>query len=174
MRCPYCGAHETKVVDSRVAGDMDQIRRRRACEECGDRFTTFETAELTMPRVVKANGAREAFDETKLRAGIQTALEKRPVSVNDIETAISRIKRSIVRLGEREISARIVGDLVMEQLRNLDEVGYIRFASVYKSFQDAEEFREVLELLQRNPGQKTDSQLRLIEDAVAATKGSKS
>lgn len=144
MHCPFCGHEETKVNDSRLAGEGRQIRRRRECLKCGERFTTFETAELVMPVVVKGDRAREAFDEVKLRAGMAKALEKRPVSPEQIDEAVSRIVHKVRALGDREISARAVGELVMEELRHLDEVAYVRFASVYRSFEDVDEFRQLI------------------------------
>ena len=151
MRCPFCGAQDTRVIDSRLSQDGDQVRRRRECTECRERFTTFEVAELTMPRVVKTNGNREPFREEKLRAGILRALEKRPVGSDLIEAAIHRIKKKLLATGEREISSRLIGESVMAELARLDQVAYIRFASVYRSFQDVNEFREVIEHLELEP-----------------------
>jgi transcriptional repressor NrdR len=147
MHCPFCNHVETKVIDSRLAGEGSQIRRRRECLKCSERFTTFETAELVMPQVVKSDRGREPFDEQKLRAGMLKALEKRPVPSEAIDEAISRIEQKIRALGEREVPARRLGELVMEELRHLDEVAYVRFASVYRSFQDVEAFREEIERL---------------------------
>jgi transcriptional repressor NrdR len=149
MHCPFCGHTETKVIDSRLAGEGRQIRRRRECLDCGERFTTFEAAELLLPRVVKSDGSREPFDEAKLRAGMVKALEKRPVSSEAVEAAVERICHRLRVLGEREVASRQVGELVMEELRHLDEVGYVRFASVYRSFQDVEAFRETIDGLRR-------------------------
>jgi transcriptional repressor NrdR len=147
MYCPFCGHVETKVTDSRLAGEGRQIRRRRECLDCGERFTTFEAAELVMPLVVKSDSTREPFDEQKLRAGMSKALEKRPVPQEAVEEAVSRIDHKLRSLGEREVASRLVGELVMEELRHLDEVAYVRFASVYRSFQDAEAFREEVDRL---------------------------
>ncbi len=147
MHCPFCGHVETKVNDSRLAAEGRQIRRRRECLSCGERFTTFETAELVMPLVVKSDDSREPFDEQKLRSGLLRALEKRPVSQDSVEEAISRIGHRLRSLGEREVASRFVGELVMEELRHLDEVAYVRFASVYRSFQDVDAFREEIERL---------------------------
>ncbi|MDP5208624.1 transcriptional regulator NrdR [Microbulbifer sp. 2205BS26-8] len=147
MHCPFCGAEETKVVDSRLVAEGDQVRRRRECLECRERFTTFETAELLLPRVVKQNGQREPFYEDKLRAGIQRAVEKRPVSTERVESAVSQIKHALQATGERELPARAIGELVMEQLRELDQVAYVRFASVYRRFEDVSEFNEEIERL---------------------------
>ncbi|MDA7849761.1 transcriptional regulator NrdR [Porticoccaceae bacterium] len=147
MYCPFCNADDTKVVDSRLVADGGQVRRRRECVVCSERFTTYELAELVMPRVIKSDGSREPFDEDKLRAGFQRALEKRPVSIEQIEIALSQIKHFLQVTGEREISSRIVGEEVMSQLHELDEVAYIRFASVYRSFQDLNEFQDELNRL---------------------------
>ena len=144
MYCPFCNADDTKVVDSRLVADGGQVRRRRECVVCSERFTTYELAELVMPRVIKSDGSREPFDEDKLRAGFQRALEKRPVSIEQIEIALSQIKHFLQVTGEREISSRIIGEEVMSQLHELDEVAYIRFASVYRSFQDLNEFQDEL------------------------------
>lgn len=145
MHCPFCAHPETKVIDSRLVADGEQIRRRRECILCGERFTTFETAELVMPRVIKQDGKREPFDEDKLRSGIQRALEKRPVSIESIEAAITHIKQKLRATGEREVASRDVGEWVMDELRSLDEVAFVRFASVYRSFKDLEEFRAEIE-----------------------------
>ena len=147
MHCPFCGHEETKVNDSRLAGEGRQIRRRRECLKCGERFTTFETAELLMPLVIKGDRGREAFDEGKLRAGMEKALEKRPVSREQVDEAVSRIVHKVRSLGDREVSARAIGELVMEELRHLDEVAYVRFASVYRQFEDVEAFHEEIERL---------------------------
>ncbi len=149
MRCPFCGAHDTRVLDSRLANEGDQVRRRRECNICKERFTTFEVAELTMPRVVKRNGVREPFDEKKLRSGMLRALEKRPVEGDAIEAAVSRIKKSLMVLGEREIAAQELGEKVMKELSALDHVAFVRFASVYRSFQDVSEFTEMIADLQK-------------------------
>jgi len=147
MHCPFCGHEETKVNDSRLAGEGRQIRRRRECLKCGERFTTFETAELVMPVVVKGDRAREAFDEGKLRAGMEKALEKRPVPREQLDEAVSRIVHKVRSLGDREVSSRAVGELVMEELRHLDEVAYVRFASVYRQFEDVQAFHDEIEKL---------------------------
>jgi transcriptional repressor NrdR len=149
MHCPFCGHAETKVIDSRLAGEGRQIRRRRECLECAERFTTFETAELLLPNVVKGDRSREAFDEKKLLAGMQKALEKRPVGREAIEDAVARICHRLRSMGEREIPSRTIGEMVMEELRHLDEVGYVRFASVYRSFQDLDAFRAEIDQLKR-------------------------
>ncbi len=149
MRCPFCNATETKVIDSRLANEGSQVRRRRECLECSERFTTYETAELKLPRVVKRDGRREAFDEHKLRSGIERSLEKRPVRTEDIDAAVSRIKHKLLS-SEREVSSSRLGEWVMEELRNLDQIAYIRFASVYLSFDDMDAFRETIERLERD------------------------
>tara|TARA_R110000823_G_scaffold198080_7_gene329214 strand:+ start:22375 stop:22839 length:465 start_codon:yes stop_codon:yes gene_type:complete len=151
MHCPFCAAEDTRVIDSRLVAGGDQVRRRRECLSCAERFTTYEAAELVMPRVIKHNGSREPFDEEKLRAGLQRALEKRPVSVEDIEAAITQIKHAVRSAGEREVKSLAVGQLVMDHLKKLDQVAYVRFASVYRSFQDLAEFRDEIERLQREP-----------------------
>ena len=147
MYCPFCGHIETKVTDSRLAGEGRQIRRRRECLKCGERFTTFESAELLMPMVIKGDRAREAFDEHKLRAGMEKALEKRPVPRAQLDEAVSRIVHKVRGLGDREVPARTIGELVMEELRQLDEVAFVRFASVYRQFEDVEAFHAEIERL---------------------------
>jgi len=147
MFCPFCNADDTKVIDSRLVANGGQVRRRRECGACGERFTTYELAELVMPRVIKTDGTRQSFDEDKLRAGFQRALEKRPVSIEQIEVAISEIKHFLQVTGEREIPSKIIGEEVMRQLRELDAVAYVRFASVYRSFQDISEFQAELNRL---------------------------
>lgn len=148
MHCPFCSAVDTKVIDSRLVADGTQVRRRRQCLECNERFTTFEVAELVMPRVIKSNDIREPFNEDKLRSGMLRALEKRPVSADDVEKAISHIKSRLRATGEREVPAKLVGNLVMDALKQLDKVAYIRFASVYRSFEDIREFGEEIARLQ--------------------------
>ncbi|EMB6138441.1 transcriptional regulator NrdR [Proteus mirabilis] len=148
MHCPFCTAVDTKVIDSRLVGDGSQVRRRRQCLVCHERFTTFEVAELVMPRVVKSDEIREPFDEEKLRRGMLKALEKRPVSSDDVEAAINHIKSQLRATGEREIPSKQIGNFVMEQLKKLDKVAYIRFASVYRSFEDVRDFGEEIAKLQ--------------------------
>ena len=150
MRCPFCSHGETKVIDSRLVAEGDQVRRRRECLECGERFTSFESAELVLPRVIKGNGSRQPFDEDKLRSGILRAIEKRPVSLETVESTINSIKYKLRATGEREVSTGVVGELVMDALRELDHVAYVRFASVYRSFQDINEFKEEVERLSRD------------------------
>ncbi|WP_278183112.1 transcriptional regulator NrdR [Vibrio misgurnus] len=148
MHCPFCSENDTKVIDSRLVADGHQVRRRRQCLACSERFTTFESAELVMPRVIKTNGNREPFDEDKMIGGLQRALEKRPVSADAVELAISTIKSKLRATCEREVPSKLIGNLVMEQLKVLDKVAYIRFASVYRSFEDVREFGEEIAKLQ--------------------------
>ena len=166
MRCPFCHAQDTKVIDSRLANDGDQVRRRRRCLACTERFTTYEGAELSFPRIIKGDGSRAPFDENKLRSGMLRALEKRPVDSDQTEQAINRIRRRLSARGEREIPSRTIGEWVMEELRGLDQVAYVRFASVYRSFQDVHAFREVIERLEREPSPEAKRyQLSLLPDA---------
>ncbi|MCK6262577.1 transcriptional regulator NrdR [Vibrio sp. ZSDE26] len=148
MHCPFCSENDTKVIDSRLVADGHQVRRRRQCLACSERFTTFETAELVMPKVIKTNGNREPFNEDKMVGGFQRALEKRPVSADSIELAISMIKSQLRATGEREVPSEMIGNLVMDQLKDLDKVAYIRFASVYRSFEDIREFGEEIAKLE--------------------------
>ena len=151
MHCPFCGADDTKVIDSRLVADGDQVRRRRECTTCGERFTTFETAELVMPRVVKRDGSREPFNEDKLKSGLLRALEKRPVSTEAIEESLNRIIHRLRSTGERELASRSVGEEVMRELRRLDDVAYVRFASVYRRFEDVSEFQEEIRRMSSKP-----------------------
>ncbi|MEO8402338.1 MAG: transcriptional regulator NrdR [Gammaproteobacteria bacterium] len=150
MYCPFCYANDTKVTDSRLIGEGNQVRRRRECLICKERFTTYETAELALPRVIKRDGRRDVFHQEKLRAGFLRALEKRPVGLELIENAISRIIHKARACGEREIPSKQIGEWVMEELHGLDQVAYVRFASVYRSFQDIKEFREEVSRLEKN------------------------
>jgi transcriptional repressor NrdR len=149
MRCPVCSAQDTRVLDSRLVNEGDQVRRRRECNVCKERFTTFETAELTLPRIVKRDGNREPFEERKLRSGMLKALEKRPVDSDAIEAAINRIKKELMETGYREIPVQLLGEKVMKELSLLDHVAFVRFASVYRSFQDVSEFTDMIEGLQK-------------------------
>lgn len=150
MHCPFCNADDTKVIDSRLVGEGYQVRRRRQCTDCNERFTTFEVAELIMPSVIKSNKIREPFNEEKLRNGMIRALEKRPVSSDAIEDAITRIKSKLRATGEREVAAKLIGDYVIDELKSLDKIAYIRFASVYFSFDDIEQFgKEIAKLQQK-------------------------
>ena len=148
MHCPFCAHEETKVIDSRLSGEGRQIRRRRQCLDCNERFTTYESAELVMPRLIKSDNRREPFDEQKMRASMRRALEKRPVSSEQFEQAVGRLVHRLRTMGEREVKSRLIGDLVMDELRGLDEVAYVRFASVYRSFQDVTEFQDEVRRLQ--------------------------
>lgn len=165
MRCPFCFAEETKVTDSRLADDGETVRRRRECLSCHERFTTFERAELRLPQVIKTDNSREPFDESKLRAGMRRALQKRPVDAEAMEAALGRIRHKLIASGEREIPSLQIGSWVMEELKDLDHVAYVRFASVYRSFQDLEQFSEEVERLQNEPpAESRKAQLKLIPD----------
>ena len=151
MHCPYCGYTDTKVIDSRLIAEGLQTRIRRECPECGERFTTFETAELLMPKIIKQrNNMREPFNEQKLREGLFRALEKRPVGEEEVEKLIEDIKKDIRATGEREVKSRLIGEIIMKRLRGLDEVAFIRFASVYRRFEDITEFSEEVEKLTKD------------------------
>lgn len=141
MQCPFCRVDETKVIDSRLVGEGDQVRRRRECISCGERFTTYETIELSLPRVLKRDGSCVQFREEKLRAGILRALEKRPVRTEQVDAAVNRILKRLRASGEREIETKVLGEWVMVELRGLDEIAYVRFASVYRRFQDIDQFQ---------------------------------
>lgn len=151
MKCPFCGTFDTHVIDSRVSEAGDSVRRRRRCGACDKRFTTYETVELRLPQVVKANGNREEFSGAKLREGFRRALHKRPVPTEYVDQAIEHIIKQVLSLGEREIPARLLGEMVMQALKPLDKIAYIRFASVYKSFQDIEDFRHMIKDLDKQP-----------------------
>lgn len=171
MHCPFCGNDETKVIDSRLAGEGHQVRRRRECLACGERFSTFETAELVMPRIIKRDETRQPFDEHKLRNGIVRALEKRPVSAETIEKIIANISHALQTLGEREVPAGAVGELVMQELQKVDEVAYVRFASVYRSFQDVTEFQDEIRRLQQMTAASSREQMSLLPDSKSKKKG---
>lgn len=152
MQCPFCHHPETRVVDSRLAQEGEQVRRRRECAECGERFTTYEiAADLAMPRILKRDRSRELFSDDKLRDGVMRALEKRPVETEAVDAAIERVKRQLRRSSEREVESRQVGEWVMAELRLLDEVAYIRFASVYREFSDVAAFRDEIDRLEQEP-----------------------
>ena len=171
MHCPFCAHDDTKVNDSRLAAEGTQIRRRRECLACGERFTTFETAELVMPLVVKNDQRRVPFDENKLRGGLHKALEKRPVSRESVEEAVGHITRKLRSLGEREVTSRQIGEIVMEELHKLDEVAYVRYASVYRHFQDVEAFREEVDRLRHRRGKApSEGQLSLLPGDVTPPK----
>ena len=150
MHCPFCGAVDTRVIDSRLVSEGNHVRRRRECVTCEERFTTYESAELVMPRIIKQGGIREPFNEDKLLAGLTKAFEKRPVGIEKVEEAINRIKTTLRATGEREILSRDVGEEVMKELRELDEVAFVRFASVYRSFKDLNEFRQEIDRLSQD------------------------
>ena len=162
MHCPFCQHEDTRVIDSRESEDGSTIRRRRECEACGERFNTFETAEIKLPSLVKSDGRREAFDEGKLRTGFERALQKRPVSGEQIDVAVRSVIHALRMTGEREIASRRVGEFVMDELKKLDQVGYVRFASVYRSFQDVADFREEIERLERDLPAMATEQLPLL------------
>lgn len=145
MHCPFCNVADSKVIDSRLAAAGSQIRRRRECLSCGERFTTFESYEMVMPRVIKSNGKNEPFDEEKLRRSLRHALQKRPITQEQIESVLSDIQLQIRRLGERDVKSRLIGEIVMKALFAMDHVAYVRFASVYQDFQDVEAFRRQIE-----------------------------
>ena len=149
MHCPFCQAQDTKVIDSRLVGDGSQIRRRRECELCQARFTTFETADLALPRIIKSDGERQPFNGTKLKAGMLRALEKRPLSSEEVDAVFGKVLTQIRQLGEREIPSRMLGEIVMKSLKSVDQVAYVRFASVYRDFQDIEEFAQEISTLSK-------------------------
>lgn len=163
MRCPFCASLDTRVIDSRLVGEGEQIRRRRSCNDCQARFTTYETAELNMPRIIKSDDRREPFKEDKLRGGILKALEKRPVEMDKVEVAVSHIKQQLQSYGDREIPSLKLGEWVMDELRALDQVAYVRFASVYRSFEDVRAFLEEIERLENElPPEFQENQLKLL------------
>lgn len=147
MQCPFCQAQDTKVVDSRLVEEGMQVRRRRTCQVCGERFTTYETAELSLPRIIKSDGSRQDFSRDKVRYGLLKALEKRPVSMDQVEGVIARLERKLMGEGQREVDSRQVGEYLIDELRALDQVAYVRFASVYRAFQDVQAFRDEIEKL---------------------------
>lgn|SRR5690606_27171855 len=164
MHCPFCQHTDTRVIDSRVSDDGATIRRRRVCEACGERFSTMETIELKLPAIIKSDGRREAFDARKLRAGFDRALQKRPVADEQIEAAVRAVVHQLRMSAERELPSLRVGEFVMGELRKLDHVGYVRFASVYRDFKDVADFREELDRLEKdNTG---DGQLPLLQGAA--------
>ncbi|MBE1158870.1 transcriptional regulator NrdR [Dyella acidiphila] len=169
MHCPFCQHEDTRVIDSRLADDGATVRRRRECPQCGERFNTFETAELKLPAIVKSGERRENFDEHKLRISFERALQKRPVASHDVDSAVREIVNDLRRSGEREVPARHIGELVMRELKKLDQVAYVRFASVYRKFEDVHAFREEIEKLERDlPPGLENMQLSLLGEAAAA------
>jgi transcriptional repressor NrdR len=167
MHCPFCGHPETKVNDSRLAADGGQVRRRRQCVSCRERFTTFETPELVLPRIIKRDQSRQPFDEDKLRNSMARALEKRPVSAEELESAMTHLVHSLQTMGEREIPSKLLGEMVMEALRKLDEVAYVRFASVYRSFQDVTEFQEEIRRLEQMSRADDREQMSLLPEPAS-------
>jgi transcriptional repressor NrdR len=164
MRCPFCVDPDTRVIDSRLVGDGDQIRRRRECTKCKERFTTYESAELNFPRIIKSDGRREPFNEEKLRGGLLRACQKRPVEMEKIDSAVSNIMHKLRATGDREVKSIQVGDWVMEQLRSIDQVAYVRFASVYRKFEDVRAFLEEIERVENElPPELQESQLDLLQ-----------
>ena len=170
MHCPFCQHDDTRVIDSRLTEDGTTVRRRRECPACGERFNTFETAEIKLPAVVKSDGRREAFDEAKLRVGFERALQKRPVSREQVDAAVRAVMQGARMTGERELPSRRVGEFVMAELKKLDQVGYVRFASVYRRFEDVQAFREEIERLERDLPGLGEVQLPLL-DLPAKGKG---
>ena len=165
MHCPFCNHDDTRVIDSRLAAEGRQVRRRRECLGCSERFTTFETPELVLPAVTKRDHRREPFDEQKLREGMLAALNKRPVAAEAIEAAFERILHRLQTIGEREVESSFIGDLVMEELHALDEVAYVRFASIYRSFQDITEFQDEINRLRSRPSERARrAQMSLLPD----------
>ena len=171
MHCPFCQHEDTRVIDSRVSDDGGTIRRRRECEQCGERFNTFETAEIKLPSVVKSDGRREAFDEGKLRTGFMRALQKRPIASVAVDSAVRAVVEDLRRSGEREVPSLRVGELVMRELKKLDHVAYVRFASVYRSFEDVQAFREEIERLERDLPTLEGLQLPLLGEGQTAAPG---
>ncbi|MBP6707620.1 MAG: transcriptional repressor NrdR [Candidatus Accumulibacter sp.] len=151
MKCPFCGADETAVADTRINDDGDIVRRRRRCLKCDKRFTTYERAELRLPQVIKKNGSRVDFDREKLVASLWLALRKRPVSSEAVDAAVTRIEEKLLALGEREVASEKIGEMVMRELKKLDKVAYVRFASVYRNFEDVDEFSKVIREVSRSP-----------------------
>lgn len=164
MHCPFCQHDDTRVIDSRLTDDGGTVRRRRECPACGERFNTFETAELRLPAIVKSDGRREPFDERKLRLGFMRALQKRPVTTAAVDGAVRAVIHALSRRSEREVPSRLVGELVMAQLKKLDQVGYVRFASVYRRFEDLQAFREEVERLEHELPGLREMQLSLLDD----------
>ena len=173
MHCPFCQHADTRVIDSRVSDDGATIRRRRVCEACGERFSTLETIELKLPAIIKSDGRRETFDARKLRAGFDRALQKRPVSEEQIEAAVRAVVHQLRMTAERELPSLRVGEFVMAELRKLDHVGYVRFASVYRAFEDVADFREVIDRLEHDGAGEGQLSLLATPQPPAAGKGRK-
>jgi transcriptional repressor NrdR len=166
MHCPFCQHNDTRVIDSREVDDGTTIRRRRECPQCGERFNTFETAEIKLPAVVKSNGRREAFDERKLRLGIERALHHRPVASDALDDVVRNVVRQLRQVNEREVVSRLLGEWVMNELKRIDQVAYVRFASVYRRFEDVQAFREEIEKLERDLPAIEGLQLPLLGEVV--------
>ncbi|HUW53393.1 MAG TPA: transcriptional regulator NrdR [Rhodanobacter sp.] len=164
MHCPFCQHEDTRVIDSRLTEDGSTVRRRRECPQCGERFNTYETAELKLPTIVKSGERREVFDERKLRVSFERALQKRPVPSRDVDGSVRAIVNDLRKSGEREVSSRQVGELVMRELKKLDQVAYVRFASVYRKFEDMQAFREEIEKLERDLPELDGLQLPLLDE----------
>ena len=173
MHCPFCQHPDTRVIDSRVAEDGATIRRRRECEKCGERFNTFETVEIKLPAVVKSDGRREAFDERKLRVGVERALHHRPVASDALDNVVREVVRQLRQVNEREVVSRQIGEWVMHELKRLDQVAYVRFASVYRRFEDVQAFREEIERLERDLPALEGLQLPLLGEVIAQTQNKK-
>ncbi len=165
MHCPFCQHEDTRVIDSRLTEDGTTVRRRRECPQCGERFNTFETAELKLPALIKSDGRREAFDERKLSTSFARALQKRPVASDAVASAVRAVMHGLRTSGERELPSRHVGELVMRELKQLDQVAYVRFASVYRRFEDVHAFREEIEKLERDLPELQGLQLPLLDEA---------
>ena len=165
MHCPFCQHEDTRVIDSRLTEDGATVRRRRECPQCAARFNTFETAELKLPTIIKSGERREVFDERKLRVSFERALQKRPVASEDVDASVRAIVNDLRRSGEREVPSRQLGELVMRELKNLDQVAYVRFASVYRKFEDVQAFREEIEKLERDLPGLESLQLSLLGEA---------
>jgi len=170
MHCPFCQHEDTRVIDSRVAEDGATIRRRRECERCSERFNTFETVEIKLPAIVKSDGRREAFDERKLRTGVERALQKRPVASDAVDSVVREIVRQLRAVNEREVLSRLIGEWVMDALKRLDQVAYVRFASVYRRFEDVQAFREEIERLERDLPELEGLQLPLLAELKSPRK----
>jgi transcriptional repressor NrdR len=166
VHCPFCQHDDTRVIDSRETDDGTSIRRRRQCEQCGERFNTFETAEIKLPAIVKSDGRREAFDTHKLRTGVERALQKRPVASDAVENVVREVARQLRAVAEREVPSRLIGEWVMSELKRLDQVAYVRFASVYRRFEDVQAFREEIEKLEKDLPELEGLQLPLLGEAV--------
>ena len=170
MHCPFCQHEDTRVIDSRLTEDGSSVRRRRECPQCGERFNTYETAELKLPTLIKSGERREPFDERKLRISFERALQKRPVPSHDVDSAVREIVNDLRRSGEREVSSRQLGELVMRELKKLDQVAYVRFASVYRKLEDVQAFREEIEKLERDLPGLDGLQLSLLGDGKRSGK----